>query len=130
MFALGVSVAAACVFAGVESVSGAPSTSIVGAWIGHVTQSSAGHAVRAQFIVVVDRGERAGTWRIWSRCVGTLRLKDVSNGYHHYYRVRGAGSRCAPAGIDCLKRVGAGMVDEFVSNSGTANSTVTFRRIG
>lgn len=122
-------VAAGGVLAGATSVSAAPPTSIVGTWIGHLTQSPAGHTSRGEFIVGVDRGERAGTWRIGSSCTGTLRLKDISNGYHHYYRVRGANSRCAPAGIDCLKRVGADMVDEFVSNSGTANSTVTFRRI-
>lgn len=80
-------------------------------------------------MVVVYRGERAGTWRIGSRCPGTLRLKDISDGYHHYYRVAGSNAGCAPLGIDCLKRAGAQMVDVFVANSATADSTIQFRRV-
>ena len=69
-------------------------------------------------MIVVGRGERRGTWRIGLRCAGTLRLKDISSGYHHYYRVGGARDACAALGVDCLKRVGAQMVDVFVPELG------------
>ena len=52
----------------------------------------------------------------------TLRLKDISSGYHHYYRVAGANAGCAALGVDCLKRVGAQMVDEFVPDLGPEDS--------
>ena len=70
----------------------------------------------------------AGTWRIGLRCAGTLRLKDISSGYHHYYRVAGANAACAALGVDCLKRVGAQMLDVFVPDSGPDDS-VNLRRV-
>jgi hypothetical protein len=92
--------------------------SIVGTWTGYITPFPGSGASRQRLMVVVAGGERAGTWRIGSRCAGTLRLKDISSGYHHYYRVAGANAGCAALGIDCLKRVGAQMLDVFVPNSG------------
>ncbi len=131
---IGVSVLVACVAAAAALVLAGPigaaqSTSIVGTWSGYLTPASGSHASRQRLTVVVDRGERAGTWRISARCAGTLRLDDISNGFHHYYRVAGAHPNCAPLGVDCLKRVGARIVDWFVSNSGTANSDGAFRRL-
>ena len=83
----------------------APSAgSIVGTWSGHLTPPPGSHASRQHFMVVIDPGERRGTWRTTSTCAGTLRLKDISYGYHHYYRVAGAHPGCAAPGIDCLKR--------------------------
>jgi hypothetical protein len=111
------------------SIEAAAATSIVGTWSGSLTTSPEGHASRQRFTVVVNPGERGGAWRIGPQCSGTLRLKDISGGYHHYYRAAGAHAGCAPLGVDCLKRAGAQMVDVFVSNSGTANSTGTFRRM-
>jgi phage gp37-like protein len=108
----------------------APSArSIVGTWSGHITRFPGSGASRQRFAIVVARGERAGTWRIGLRCAGTLRLKDISNGYHHYYRVAGANAGCAALGVDCLKRVGAQMVDVFVPHSGPDDS-VNLRRVG
>ena len=108
----------------------APSAgSIVGTWSGHLTPPPGSHASRQRFTVVIDPGERRGTWRTTSTCAGTLRLKDISYGYHHYYRVAGAHPGCAAPGIDCLKRSGAQMVDAFVPNAGGPDIDGTFRRI-
>jgi hypothetical protein len=107
----------------------APSTSsIVGTWSGYITPFPGSSASRQRFTIVVARGERAGTWKIGSRCGGTLRLQDISYGYHHYYRLAGANAGCAAVGVDCLKRVGAQMVDAFVPNSGPEDS-INLRRV-
>ena len=119
--------------AGAVSWSGpvnAPSArSIVGTWSGHLTPPPGTHASPQRFMVVIDPGERRGTWRTSSTCAGTLRLKDISYGYHHYYRVAGAHPGCAAPGIDCLKRSGAQMVDVFVPNAGGQDIDGTFRRV-
>lgn len=102
--------------------------SIVGTWSGHIARFPGRGASGHRFMIVVARGERKGTWRIGLRCAGTLRLKDVSSGYHHYYRMAGRNGGCAALGVDCLKRVGAQMVDVFVPDSG-ADDTVKLRRV-
>ena len=117
--------AAAVSWAG--SVNAPSARSIVGTWRGHITPFPGKGASRQRFTIVVARGERAGTWRIGLRCAGTLRLKNISYGYHHYYRVAGANAGCAALGVDCLKRVGARIVDVFVPDSGPDDS-VTLRR--
>ena len=124
----GLAAAVAVTLIVIGSVSAAPD-SIVGTWSGRLAPSRGSHASVRHFTFVVYRGERAGRWRVGPRCAGTLRLKDISNGYHHYYRVAGRNAGCVPAGIDCLKRAGPQMVDVFVSNSGKANSTGEFRRL-
>lgn len=97
----------------------APSArSIVGTWRGDITPSPATGASPQRFTIVVARGERSGWWRIGLRCTGTLRLKDISAGYHHYYRVAGTNPKCATLGVDCLKRDGAQMFDWFVPEAG------------
>lgn len=81
--------------------------------------SSSGASGSSQrFVVVVDRSEKAGTWQIGPRCAGTLRLKNISDGFHHYYRIAGTNPGCAPPGVDCLERSGSQMVDVFMPNSG------------
>jgi hypothetical protein len=85
-------------------------------------------ASRERFTIAVARGERTGTWRIGLSCAGTLRLKGISSGYHHYYRMAGASDGCAALGVDCLKRVGAQMVDVFVPDSGP-DDNVNLRRV-
>ena len=110
-------------------VNAPPAGSIVGTWSGHLTPPPGTHASRQRFIVVIDPGELRGTWRTSSTCAGTLRLKDISYGYHHYYRVAGAHPGCAAPGIDCLKRSGARMVDAFVPNAGGSDIDGTFRRV-
>jgi hypothetical protein len=108
----------------------APSArSIVGTWSGYITRFPGSGASRRRFVIAVARGERGGTWRIGLGCSGTLRLKDISSGYHHYYRVTGAHAGCAALGVDCLKRVDAQMVDVFVPDSGP-NDSVNLRRVG
>ncbi|HTX11066.1 MAG TPA: hypothetical protein VME22_20750 [Solirubrobacteraceae bacterium] len=108
----------------------APSAgSIVGTWSGHLTPAPGTHASPQRFVIVVDPGERRGTWRTSSTCAGTLRLKDISYGYHHYYRVAGAHPGCAAPGIDCLERSGPRMVDVFVPNAGGGEIDGTFRRV-
>jgi hypothetical protein len=90
----------------------------VGTWSGKIERFPGRGPSDQRFRIVVARGELRGTWRIGLRCAGTLRLKGISHGYHHYYRVAGAHAGCAALGVDCLKRVGAHMVDEFVPDSG------------
>lgn len=113
----------------VAPVNAPSATSIVGTWSGHLTPPPGTHASRQRFMVMIARGERRGTWRTTSTCAGTLRLKDISYGYHHYYRVAGARDRCAALGIDCLKRSGAQMVDVFVPNAGGGDIDGAFRRV-
>ncbi len=110
-------------------VNAPPATSIVGTWSGYLTPPPGTHASRQRFMVVIDPRERRGTWRASSTCAGTLRLKDISSGYHHYYRVAGAHPGCAAPGIDCLKRSGAQMVDVFVPNARGRDIDGTFRRV-
>ena len=121
--------AGGCSLAAAAAAVGASATSNVGTWSGHLAPAPGSHESRQSFTVVIDRGERRGTWRTSSTCAGTLRLKDISSGYHHYYRVAGAHRGCAAPGIDCLERAGAHMVDVFVPNSGPGTRTGTFRRI-
>ena len=102
--------------------------SIVGTWSGYITPFPGSGASRQRLMIAVAGGERGGAWRIGSGCAGTLRLKDISSGYHHYYRVAGANAECAPLGVDCLKRVGAQMVDVFVPDRGP-DETVDLRRV-
>lgn len=124
-----VRVASARAVAVAARVNAPPATSIVGTWSGHLRPPPGSHAARERFMVVIDAGERRGTWRTSSTCAGTLRLKDISFGYHHYYRVAGAHPGCAAPGVDCLKRSGAQMVDVFVPNAGGRNIDGTFRRV-
>ena len=104
-------------------------TSIVGTWSGHLTRPAGSHASPQHFVIVIAPGERRGTWRTSSTCAGTLRLKDISYGWHHYYRVAGAHPGCAAPGVDCLQRSGARMIDAFVPNAGGPDIDGTFRRI-
>ena len=130
VWTLTVALPAAAALAASGAIAAGAATSIVGKWSGRLLPAPGSHGSRQQLTVVVNRGERTGTWRMGPRCAGTLRLKDISYGYHHYYRVQSSNPGCAPRGVDCLKRLGAQMVDVFVSNSGTANSSGEFRRIG
>jgi hypothetical protein len=120
---------AACVAAAVivlaGSASAASGSSIVGKWKGYLTTPGQ----RMPFQVSVSRNERSGTWRVSQTCSGTLRLKDISGGYHHYYRVSGKDRGCAPAGIDCLKREGSGMLDWFNESTGDVSFDGTLRRL-
>jgi hypothetical protein len=116
----------------INSVAADPAAkSIVGTWSGALTDESGSHPARRHFTMVVYRGERAGRWRLNAQCGGTLRLDNISNGYHHYYRVAGANPGCVALGVDCLKRDGARMEDEFVpdASADAPNSSGEFRRV-
>jgi hypothetical protein len=104
-----------------------PPTALAGTWSG-LMPSTGGQGSSQRFMIVVDRGEQAGTWQIGSSCAGTLRLKNISNGFHHYYRVPGANAKCAPPGVDCLERSGKQMTDVFMPNSGK-DVPYTFSRV-
>jgi hypothetical protein len=102
-------------------------TSIAGTWSGKLALSNGSHAASQPFVAWVNRSETAGWWRTGPHCGGPLRLKDISYGFHHYYRL-GITAGCAPPGVDCFKRDGARMLDVFVPNSGKESSG-EFRRI-
>jgi hypothetical protein len=106
-----------------------PGPPIVGTWSGDLMASPGNPAPPQPFFAVVDASQRTGSWRTGPHCAGTLRLKDISHGFRHYYRVMGANPGCAPAGIDCFKRDGPRMEDVFVSSSARANSVGEFRRV-
>jgi hypothetical protein len=108
-----------------SSAKSASANSLVGKWKGYLTTTGE----RVPFQVSVSKNEKTGTWRMSPTCAGTLRLKDISGGYHHYYRVAGQNRGCAPAGIDCLKRVGSGMLDWFNESTGNISFDGTLRRV-
>lgn len=100
---------------------GAGSASITGTWSGIMRPpSSSSHARVHRLTVTVNRRETAGTWVIGPKCRGTLRLHDISNGYHHYTEIAAPGTDCRGGGVDCLERVGGGVQDVFVSRPGTS----------
>ena len=103
---------------------GASSVSLVGSWKGYLTTSGK----RVSFSVTVRRGERSGTWKLGTGCSGALKLKDISDGYHHYYRVAGKNAGCSVPGVDCVKRAGSGLFDWFVPNAGGNGDTGTLHR--
>jgi hypothetical protein len=116
-----VAAAAALVIASVGAAAG--STRIVGQWSGMMRPNTGSKARTHRLTVVVFSGERAGAWRVSAGCRGTLRLKDISDGYHHYTEIPAPGTSCAGGGVDCLMRVGAHVLDEFVSRPGTSQNT-------
>jgi hypothetical protein len=117
--------AGAIVLTGLASASAGGS--LVGKWKGYLTGYS-GQRISLQ--VTVNHNERAGTWRTGPTCSGTLRLKNISDGYHHYYRVAGKNAGCAPVGIDCLKRLGSGLYDTFSPSSNwNISDNGTLRRV-
>lgn len=94
------------------------STKISGTWAGTIQGSSS-----QKLTVEVNNGERKGTWSVSASCHGTLSLKNISNGFHHFNRVVASGATCDDAGVDCLKRDGSQLLDEYQSNGDTSWST-------
>jgi hypothetical protein len=97
----------------------ADSKRITGKWTGAI-EGSGGQP--QQITVDVSTGERKGTWSLSASCHGTLALKNISNGFHHYNRIAAAGATCSGAngsGVDCLKREGSKVLDEYVPAEGT-----------
>jgi hypothetical protein len=119
---------AALVFVVTGAGAAAGTTRIVGRWTGIMKPDAGSHVRAHRLTVVVYGGERAGTWAVSARCRGTLRLHDISDGYHHYTEIAASGTNCAGGGVDCLKRVGAQVQDEFVSRPGTSQDTTGILR--
>jgi hypothetical protein len=86
---------------------------LTGTWIGNINPGPGSTVRRHGLRIVVDAGERGGSWRINARCGGPLRLQSISGGFHHYREELARGSTCRGGGIDCLKRAGAGLYDLF-----------------
>jgi hypothetical protein len=80
-------------------------------------------------VIVVNAGESAGTWKLSTRCHGSLTLDSVSGGYHHYRRRLSSGATCAGGDVDCLMRVGANLYDSVTPHPGGAASSGTLRRV-
>ncbi len=104
---------------------------LTGSWTGSIERIVGGTGQRRHLMIVVDASERGGSWRVDATCRGQLRLKNISNGYHHYIEVRSRGATCRGGGIDCLKRVGAGVYDEFQPQPATSGyfSSATLHRV-
>jgi hypothetical protein len=103
---------------------------LTGSWSGYMNRTAGSEVKRHRLWLVVNASERGGSWKISARCHGPLKLKDISNGYHHYVEKLAPGANCLGGGIDCLKRVGAGLYDTFQSHPGTSyNSDGTLHRV-
>jgi hypothetical protein len=89
--------------------------SIVGRWSGVMRPVTGSFTRPHRLTVTVNRGETAGTWRISADCRGTLVLKDISSGMHHYTEIPAAGTVCRGGGVDCLERVASHVYDIFIS---------------
>jgi hypothetical protein len=88
-------------------------TSDAGTWTGTVRGSA---APSEHLTVKVLSGERRGTWSVSASCHGTLVLKNISEGFHHFNRIAATGTTCSGgsgSGVDCLKREGSRLLDEY-----------------
>ena len=88
---------------------------LTGTWGGVIAGSGAG---RQHILITVNARQNGGSWQLSATCHGTLTLDSISNGYHHYLRKLAHGSTCSGGDIDCLKRVGANVVDAVTSHKG------------
>ncbi len=117
-------------FAIVATGASSSGTRLTGSWSGYMHRVPGSKAPRHRLRLVVDASERGGSWRISARCRGPLRLKNISNGYHHYVEELAPDATCQGGGIDCLKRAGARLYDTFQSPPGTHyDSDGTLRRV-
>lgn len=103
--------------------SSSSSARVSGTWKGTMTPSTGSHAKR-HFVTVSDNSaERAGTFYLSATCQGTLKLKDISNGFHHFTEIPAKGSSCRGGAEDCLKRVGHQVLDVYVSPPGRKDNS-------
>ena len=110
--------------AGAFGTHGGPLT---GTWSGWISGSA---VKRRHIVIVVNRRETGGSWRINSTCHGSLTLDSISGGYHHYRRHAAPGSRCSGGDVDCLKRVGKNVDDAITSHlGGEYDAGGTLRRV-
>jgi hypothetical protein len=103
---------------------------LAGHWSGHMNPRPGSKVRGHRLWLFVDASERGGSWRISTSCRGPLRLQNISNGYHHYVEGLAPGATCLGGGIDCIKRIGAGLYDTFQSHAGSEyDSDGTLRRV-
>jgi hypothetical protein len=121
----------AVALAATAAIASSSRDTLTGTWSGSIERGPGGSAHRQHVLIVVDRSERGGSWKVNRSCGGRLRLKDISNGYHHYIEELSAGATCLGGGIDCLKRIGAGLYDEFQPQPATHAyyNSATFHRV-
>jgi len=101
----------------------AAATRITGKWSGTV---AGGAAPTEQLTVAVKAGESKGTWSVSASCHGTLVLKNISEGFHHFNRIAATGTTCSGgsgSGVDCLKRNGSRVLDEYAPSGTTGWDT-------
>ncbi len=105
-----------------KSSSGA-SARVSGTWKGTMTPSTGSHAKRHYVTVSDNSAEKSGTFYLSATCQGTLKLKDISNGFHHFTEIPAKGSSCRGGAEDCLKRVGGQVLDVYVSPPGLKDNS-------
>ncbi len=109
--------------AGATTVRATAATQITGTWTGKIDGSA---APSEQLTIKVKSGERKGTWSVSASCHGTLVLKDISKGFHHFNRIAATGASCSGGsggGVDCLKRDGSRVLDEYAPAYSTGWNT-------
>ncbi len=97
----------------VHAIRATAAKQITGTWTGKIHGSAASSE---RLTVEVKSGERKGTWSVSASCHGTLVLKNISGGFHHFNRIKATGATCSGrsgSGVDCLKRVGSRVLDEY-----------------
>lgn len=104
---------------------------LTGSWSGSIKRGPYGRGHPQHLLIAVDASERGGSWEVSATCRGSLRLKDVSNGYHHYIEELSRGATCLGGGIDCLRRVGAHVEDLFQPEPATSGyyASASLRRL-
>lgn len=104
---------------------------LTGTWSGYIVGVPGSGIKRQHIRVVVNAKETGGSWKISATCYGALRLDNISNGYHHYFRKLARGATCGAGYVDCLERDGANVYDAVTSPRGDAyDSGGTLRRVG
>lgn len=99
------------------------SARVSGTWAGTMTPSDGSNAQRHFVRVSDDRAEETGTFYLSATCQGTLKLKDISHGFHHFTEIPSKGSTCRGGGEDCLKPYGKQVLDVYVSPPGTKDNS-------
>ena len=118
-------VGASCAGAASSALAATSGEPLTGTWTGVIAAHPA-----YRMVIVVNAHETGGSWRVSAACHGSLMLKSISNGYHHYLRRLAAGATCAGGDVDCLKRTGAKLYDAVTSHLGGAwDSSGTLRRV-
>jgi hypothetical protein len=129
LLALSVSVMLVFFVAAAQASSGAGP--LTGRWSGSIKRGPYGTGHQQHLLIVVDASERGGSWEVGATCRGRLRLKDVSNGYHHYIEELSLGATCLGGGIDCLRLVGTHVEDLFQPEPATSGyyASASFHRL-